>query len=118
MIFLPVIFPLFCPGAFAFAAEKKGGWYAVLLAGKAMLSIQLGLATLLFHFLPGRSAYTRERRKPHQKKWGAWELIPDWNLYFGGGSALVAILLLQSPRSGENLSYFGVMKRHGLDDFV
>ena len=27
-----------------------------------------------------------------------------------------AILLLQSARSGENLSYFGVMKRHGLDD--
>lgn len=27
-----------------------------------------------------------------------------------------AILLLQSARSGENLSYFGVMERHGLDD--
>ncbi len=117
MIF-PVIFPLFCLALLRLLREKKGGWYAVLLAWQLMLSIQLGFMTLLFSLFAGAIwLYTCERKENRTKKMGCMGIYTLIGICISAAVLLPsAILLLQSARSGENLSYFGVMKRHGLDD--
>ena len=117
MIF-PVIFPLFCLALLRLLREKKGGWYAVLLAWQLMLSIQLGFMTLLFSLFAGAIwLYTCERKENRTQKMGCMGIYTLIGIYISAAVLLPsAILLLQSARSGENLSYFGVMKRHGLDD--
>ena len=117
MIF-PVIFPLFCLALLRLLREKKGGWYAVLLAWQLMLSIQLGFMTLLFSLFTGAIwLYTCERKEKRTKKMGCMGIYTLIGICISAAVLLPsAILLLQSARSGENLSYFGVMKRHGLDD--
>ena len=117
MIF-PVIFPLFCLALLRLLREKKGGWYAVLLAWQLMLSIQLGFMTLLFSLFAGAIwLYTCERKENRTKKMGCMGIDTLIGICISAAVLLPsAILLLQSARSGENLSYFGVMKRHGLDD--
>lgn len=117
MIF-PVIFPLFCLALLHLLREKKGGWYAVLLAWQLMLSIQLGFMTLLFSLFAGAIwLYTCERKESRTKKMGCMGIYTLIGICISAAVLLPsAILLLQSARSGENLSYFGVMKRHGLDD--
>mgnify|MGYP001086601957 CR=1 FL=1 len=117
MIF-PVIFPLFCLALLRLLREKKGGWYAVLLAWQLMLSIQLGFMTLLFSLFAGAIwLYTCERKENRTRKMGCMGIDTLIGICISAAVLLPsAILLLQSARSGENLSYFGVMKRHGLDD--
>lgn len=117
MIF-PVIFPLFCLALLRLLREKKGAWYAVLLAWQLMLSIQLGFMTLLFSLFAGAIwLYTCERKENRTKKMGCMGIYTLIGICISAAVLLPsAILLLQSARSGENLSYFGVMKRHGLDD--
>lgn len=117
MIF-PVIFPLFCLALLRLLREKKGGWYAVLLAWQLMLSIQLGFMTLLFSLFAGAIwLYTCERKENRTRKMGCMGIDTLVGICISAAVLLPsAILLLQSARSGENLSYFGVMKRHGLDD--
>lgn len=117
MIF-PVIFPLFCLALLRLLREKKGTWYAVLLAWQLMLSIQLGFMTLLFSLFAGAIwLYTCERKENRTKKMGCMGIYTLIGICISAAVLLPsAILLLQSARSGENLSYFGVMKRHGLDD--
>ena len=117
MIF-PVIFPLFCLALLRLLREKKGGWYAVLLAWQLMLSIQLGFMTLLFSLFAGAIwFYTCERKENRTRKMGCMGIDTLIGICISAAVLLPsAILLLQSARSGENLSYFGVMKRHGLDD--
>ena len=117
MIF-PVIFPLFCLALLRLLREKKGGWYAVLLAWQLMLSIQLGFMTLLFSLFAGAiRLYTCERKENRTRKMGCMGIDTLVGICISAAVLLPsAILLLQSARSGENLSYFGVMKRHGLDD--
>lgn len=117
MIF-PVIFPLFCLALLRLLREKKGGWYAVLLAWQLMLSIQLGFMTLLFSLFAGAIwLYTCEKKESRTKKMGCMGIYTLIGICISAAVLLPsALLLLQSARSGENLSYFGVMKRHGLDD--
>lgn len=117
MIF-PVIFPLFCLALLRLLREKKGAWYAVLLAWQLMLSIQLGFMTLLFSLFAGAIwLYTCERKENRTRKMGGMGIDTLIGICISAAVLLPsAILLLQSARSGENLSYFGVMKRHGLDD--
>lgn len=117
MIF-PVIFPLFCLALLRLLREKKGAWYAVLLAWQLMLAIQLGFMTLLFSLFAGAIwLYTCERKENRTKKMGCMGIYTLIGICISAAVLLPsAILLLQSARSGENLSYFGVMKRHGLDD--
>ena len=117
MIF-PVIFPLFCLALLRLLREKKGGWYTVLLAWQLMLSIQLGFMTLLFSLFAGAIwLYTCERKENRTKKMGCMGIDTLIGICISAAVLLPsAILLLQSARSGENLSYFGVMERHGLDD--
>lgn len=83
-----------------------------------MLSIQLGFMTLLFSLFAGAIwLYTCERKENRTRKMGCMGIDTLIGICISAAVLLPsAILLLQSARSGENLSYFGVMKRHGLDD--
>lgn len=117
-MYFPVLFPLFLLALRRLQKEKKGGLYAVLLGYQLALSIQLGFMTLLFVlFGSGIYFYTcvkKEERTACMCRLGWYTL--------GGLLLSCAVLvpnvfiLLDSSRAGENLSYFGVMKRHGLDD--
>ncbi len=117
MIF-PVIFPLFVLALKRLVEEKKGGWYAALLAYQLMLNLQLGIMAL-FAVLFGSGIYiyfcvTKEERKRAMCQLAVYTFLGV------AASAVVlwpgVVYLLNSARGGENSSYFGVMKQHGLDD--
>ena len=134
-MYLPVLFPLFVLALLRLLREKKGGMYGSLLAYQLMLSVQLGFMTLLFTLFAGgiyvcvsgngcggcrtqdadEGRYTGHRAGNEQlsclAKWTCIGLLLS-------SAVLVPALsgLFSSARSGETLSYFGVMKRHGLDD--
>ncbi len=117
MIF-PVIFPLFVLALKRLVEEKKGGWYAVLLAYQLMLNLQLGIMSL-FAVLFGSGIYFYFCVKKEERKRAMCQLA----VYTILGVAVSAVVLwpgvfylLNSARGGENSSYFGVMKQHGLDD--
>lgn len=140
-MYFPVLFPLFCLALRRLIREKKGGWYAFLLGYQLVLSVQLGFMTLLFVlFGSGIWFYscewvmrTRRRRSKELSvrfvdccegkkedvriamcRLGCYTVI---GLLLSGAVLLPNIqILLSSSRAGENLSYPGVMKRHGLDD--
>lgn len=117
-MYFPVLFPLFGLALLRLLKEKKGGWYAVLLGYQLVLSIQLGFMTLLFVlFGSGIYFYTCVKKEDRTA------LMCRLGWYTLGGVLLSCVvlapnvlILLDSSRAGENLSYFGVMKRHGLDD--
>lgn len=134
-MYLPVLFPLFVLALLRLLREKKGGMYGILLAYQLMLNVQLGFMTLLFTLFAGgiyvctagdsrgccglrgadEGRYARRRAGSERlsclAKWTCIGLLLS-------SAVLVPALagLLSSARSGETLSYFGVMKRHGLDD--
>lgn len=117
-LYFPVLFPLFLLALRRLLREKKGMLYAVLLAYQLMLSIQLGFMTLLF-VLFGSGIYFYVCLKREERSGAMCRL----GLYTLAGLLLSCVvlvpnvlILLSSSRAGENLSYFGVMKRHGLDD--
>lgn len=138
-MYFPVLFPLFCLALRRLLKEKKGGWYAVLLGYQLALSIQLGFMTLLFVLFSsgiyfrvqkagraGRSASAAAggddagfyvRKQERQAAMCRVGLYTFAGLLLSGAVLLPNVyILLSSSRAGENLSYFGVMKRHGLDD--
>lgn len=114
-MYFPVLFPLFCLALRRLLREKKGGWYAVLLGYQLVLSIQLGFMTLLFVLFAGGICFWGQKdRRAAMCRLGVYTAI---GLLLSGAVLLPNIqILLSSSRAGENLSYFGVMKRHGLDD--
>lgn len=117
-MFFPVLFPLFLLALRRLVKEKKGGFYAVLLGYQLVLSIQLGFMTLLFVlFGSGIYFYTCVKKEDRPA------VMCRLGLYTLAGVLLSCVvlvpnvlILLDSSRAGENLSYWGVMKRHGLDD--
>lgn len=117
-MYFPVLFPLFLLAAIRMMKEKKGGLYALLLGYQLVLSVQLGFMTLLF-MLFGSGFYfylcvEKQDRRPLMCRLGLYTLAG----ILLSAAVLVpnAAILLSSSRAEENLSYFGVMKRHGLDD--
>lgn len=117
-LYFPVLFPLFGLALYRLMKEKKGGLYAFLLGYQLVLSVQLGFMALLF-VLFGSGFYfavcvEKEDRRAHMCRLGLYTLAG----LLLSAAVLVpnAAILLSSSRATENLSYFGVMKRHGLDD--
>lgn len=117
MIF-PVLFPLFVLAFLRLIREKKGGFYALLLAYQLMLNLQLGAMTLLVTLF-GSSLYfafcvKREKRREAMCR------LAIWTIPAVAASAVVLwpgiAYLLTSARGSQNSSYFAVMKQHGLDD--
>lgn len=132
MIF-PVLFPLFLLALRRLLREGKGGCYALLLAWQLALSIQLGFMTLLFtlfasglSFLPVREGRAADKTGGEERDALAQTLrqaICRLGLYTLGALLLSAPvlapelnILFSSARAEENLSYFHVMKQHGLTD--
>lgn len=117
-MYFPVLFPLFALALVRLFKEKKGAAYAILLGYQLVLSIQLGFMTLLFVlFGSGIYFYTcvkKEDRTALMCRLGLYTLAGV--LLSGVVLAPNVLILLDSSRAGENLSYWGVMKRHGLDD--
>lgn len=117
-LYLPVLFPLFVLALLRVFREKKWGWYALLTAYQLMLSLQLGVMTLLFTLFAGGLIlhYQGKDRERSERIWclavgtvtglllAAVVLLPE------------ILLLLHSARAGENQGYLAVMTRHGLDD--
>lgn len=135
-MYFPVLFPLFCLALRRLLREKKGGLYAALLGYQLALSIQLGFMTLLFVLFsggicflvqksgqtgkpaasaPGEGAGGCVKKEDRQAcRLGLYTIV---GLLLSGAVLLPNVrILLSSSRAGENLSYLGVMKRHGLDD--
>ena len=117
MIF-PVLFPLFVLAFVRLIREKKGGFYALLLAYQLMLNLQLGAMTLLTTLFASGLYFwfcvKKEQRREAMCRLAIWTLL---------GMALSAVVLwpgivylLTSARGSQNASYFAVMKQHGLDD--
>ncbi|MDO4292675.1 MAG: YfhO family protein [Eubacteriales bacterium] len=123
-MYFPVLFPLFCLalgqllGAFGPCSLRRGRAYILLLGYQLALSVQLGFMTLLFTlFASAIYFYTcvpKQERTARMCRLGLCTLA---------GLCLSAVVLVPalrglffSARSGENLSYPEVMKRHGLDD--
>lgn len=117
-MYFPVLFPLFALSLRRLLQKGKGGFYGILLAYQLALSIQLGFMTLLFTlFSSGIFFFTlekKENRPAAMLRLGVYTLAGV--LLSGGVLVPNVFVLLNSSRAGENLSYFGVMKRHGLDD--
>ncbi|MBQ7840638.1 MAG: YfhO family protein [Lachnospiraceae bacterium] len=117
-MYLPVVFPFFMLALLRLLREKKGGLYAVLLAYQLVLSIQMGFMTLLFTLF-GSGIYLlvcveKEERPGRILRLGLYTAA---GVLLSGPVLLPNIkILLDSSRAGENLSYFAVMKQHGLDD--
>lgn len=117
-MYLPVVFPLFALALLRLLEKKKGGLYALLLAWQLVLSIQMGFMTLLFVlFSSGIYLFFRVKKQDRAPR------IFALGWYTIGGILLACpvlvpnvFILLSSSRAGENMSYFGVMKQHGLDD--
>ena len=117
-MYLPVLFPLFALAFYRLLEKKKGGCFAVLLAYQLVLSIQMGFMALLF-VLFSSAFYLFICVKKEERAERIWRL----GLYTLAGILLACpvlvpnvSILLDSSRAGENSSYFGVMKQHGLDD--
>ena len=114
----PVLFPLFALALLRLARKEKGGLYALLLAWQLLLSIQLGFMALLFVlFSGGLYALFLVPKKGRLTFLGrlAWYTLAG--ILLSGAVLLPSFaILLSSARAGENLSWLGVMKRHGLDD--
>lgn len=117
-MYFPVLFPLFCLALRRLLREGRGGLYGALLGYQLMLSIQLGFMTLLFTFF-GSGIYffccvKKEERQKRMYRLGIYTLA---GICLAGAVLVPNIrILLSSSRAGENLSYWAVMKRHGLDD--
>ena len=117
-MYLPVVFPLFGLALLRLLEKKKGGLYALLLAWQLVLSIQMGFMTLLFVlFSSGIYLFFCVKKQDRAPR------IFALGWYTIGGILLACpvlvpnvFILLSSSRAGENMSYFGVMKQHGLDD--
>lgn len=133
-MYFPVLFPFFMLALLRLLREKKGGLYGILLAYQLMLSVQLGFMTLLFVlFAGGLYGYLcigrdgafavgdrLERENIRRERTGRLACLAKWTIagLLLSSAVLVPALigLFSSARSGETLSYFGVMKRHGLED--
>ena len=117
-MYLPVVFPLFALALLRLLEKKKGGLYALLLAWQLILSVQMGFMTLLFVlFSSGLYLVFCVKKQDRARR----ILSLGWHTL--GGILLACpvlvpnvFILLSSSRAGENMSYFGVMKQHGLDD--
>ncbi|MBQ8687028.1 MAG: YfhO family protein [Ruminococcus sp.] len=120
-MYLPVLFPLFLLACLRLLREKKWGMYALLLGYQLALSLQLGAMTLLFTLFGSGFCFAYKRKADSADEikrtvsalvigtvtgvlLSAFVLLPN------------AIQLLHSARSGENQSYFDVMRQHGLND--
>ncbi|MCM1049910.1 MAG: YfhO family protein [Clostridiales bacterium] len=117
-LLFPVIFPFFCLALRRLIKEGKGVFYALLLAYQICLSIQIGFMTLLFTlFSSGIYFYCckkKEKRRGAMFRLGVYTFI---GLLLSAGVLIPNLMiLLSSSRADENLSYFGIMKRHGFDD--
>lgn len=117
---LPVIFPLFALALLRLLYEKKGGMYALLLSYQLMLSLQHGFMTLLFTLFATGIWFlcqVKEDKKILKERTALLALYTVLGLVISAVAFIPNVLiLLDSSRAGENLSYFSVMKRHGLDD--
>ena len=117
-MYLPVLFPLFGLALLRLLREKKGGWYAVLLAYQIALSVQMGFMTLLFTLFAGSIYFAVCREKKNaQEGMCRLGLYTAAALLLSGAVWLPTFyILISSSRAEENLSYLEVMRRHGLDD--
>ncbi len=130
-MYFPVLFPLFIRALYGLLAKGRGRMYAVLLGYQLVLSVQLGFMTLLatlfgsgiyflFHKGPKNP---QEEMQDKDLNGGQAQAVCRLAFYTAVGVCLAGAvllpnirILLSSSRAGENLSYLGVMKRHGLDD--
>ena len=134
-MYLVVLFPVFIVALLRVFRDKKWGAYALLLGYQLLLSLQLGVMTLLFTLFGSGFYYAYCKRKSVDT------LETDGNDAICGNkdecskavlalvlgtivgvllSAVVVVpnvlQLLNSARGGENQSYLLIMKQHGLDD--
>ncbi|MBQ6734702.1 MAG: YfhO family protein [Lachnospiraceae bacterium] len=115
MIF-PVLFPLFVMALHRLLTGGKAFWYTLLLAYQLMLSVQLGIMTLLFtlfatvFYLHWRHGGVMLSRLGLATLCGILLAAPVF---------LPAVYtLFTSARAGEIASYTNIMRRHGLDDIA
>ncbi|MBR5969420.1 MAG: YfhO family protein [Lachnospiraceae bacterium] len=139
MIF-PVLFPLYVMALHRLLTKRKALPYTLLLAYHLMLSVQLGVMTLLFTLF-ATAFYLQWEKKTTAAAETSGETrqaLADVAEAADGVSALpmlglstLAALLLASPvllpalytlvtsaRAGEIASYTNIMRRHGLDDIA
>lgn len=119
-MYFPVLFPFFLLALIEMLHGKRGVRYGLLLAYQLILSIQLGFMTLLFSLFAGGIyawfCLEKEERKNALSRMGVWTCIA-LGLSCVSLVPMVAVLL-ESARTGQTSSYFGVMKIHGLDDLL
>ena len=117
-MYFPVLFPFFFLALIEMLRGKRGVRYGLLLAYQMILSIQLGFMTLLFSLFAGGIyawfCLEKEERKNALSRMGVWTCIA-LGLSCIAMVPMVAVLL-ESARTGQTSSYFGVMKIHGFDD--
>lgn len=117
-MYFPVLFPFYVLFLVDMLNGKKGIKYCLLLAYQLALSIQLGFMTLMFSLFAGGMyvwfCLEKEERNERLSRMGVWTLIA---LGLSGFSLIPMVaVLMESARTGQTSSYFGVMKIHGLDD--
>ncbi len=130
-MYFPVLFPLFVRALYRLFAKGQGRMYALLLGYQLVLSVQLGFMTLLATLF-GSGIYFwfyKNPKKPQAETHDGSgdctraQAVCRLGFYTAAGVCLSGAvlwpgmrILLSSSRAGENLSYFAVMRRHGLDD--
>lgn len=125
-LYLFVLFPLFVLAFVRLLRERKWGFYALLLGYQLMLSLQLGAMLLLFALFGSAFYFSYEKKAALYK--GLWpenrqKTVASLVIGTLTGVLLSAVVLvpnvlqlLGSARGSENLSYFSVMRQHGLND--
>lgn len=118
-LYLPVLFPLYFLALVR--ALRKGRWgaYALLLGYQMALSLQMGVMALFFALFGSGIWFWMKKGEGREARSSCLSLGLGTlsGLLLSSPVLLPQVwLLLHSARAGENLSYFSVMKRHGLDD--
>lgn len=117
-MYLPVIFPLFFVALIEMLNGKGARKYTVLLAYQLVLSIQLGFMTLMFSlFAGGIYVWFCVKKEDRNKRLSYMGICTITGVLLSAFAVIPTVsVLLDSARSGQNQSYFAVMKQHGLDD--
>ncbi len=118
-LYLPVLFPLYVLALLRTLRKGRWGTYALLLGYQMALSLQMGVMALFFGLFGSGVWFLMEKRDGIRVRRSCLALgVGTFSGMLLSSPVLVPQiwLLLHSARAGENLSYFSVMKRHGLDD--
>lgn len=118
-LYLPVLFPLYLLAMVRTLRKGRWGAYALLLGYQLALSLQMGAMALLFALFGSGAWFWLQKGEGSKARRSCVGLgLGTLTGVLLSSPVLLPqiLLLLHSARAGENLSYFSVMKRHGLDD--